>query len=317
MNYKTKFRLVKLLSGQHFNDLKGDVYHVNNKTYLRYDKPVPEIQGINLKDNQWVLFNDDELSNWGNILVGVDFPIKTFLTEKEISDVFILQLRKMLSNSDIFLSSFNNITELVDGVNTRPIDVRLDQEALATFLLDVLRVKYDRELNDTERVEIKLLSDKLSKFKIKFWIGIKDHLLYRIHIIGGVTDEESGIFTSMDSKTELSDFNKNIGEYHVKQSVNFRDILSKYRESLPGLTGSKTGGSKKIISDTKITAKLPIQKIEVDKDNDNDGLSDILEKFYGTDPNNPDTDGDGIMDGIEINKSLNPKGEGSLFGFGF
>ena len=35
-------------------------------------------------------------------------------------------------------------------------------------------------------------------------------------------------------------------------------------------------------------------------DRDNDGLLDIAELTLGTDPNNPDTDGDGINDGLEI-----------------
>ena len=36
-------------------------------------------------------------------------------------------------------------------------------------------------------------------------------------------------------------------------------------------------------------------------DSDGDGLSDGLEvKTYGTDPNNEDTDGDGLLDGEEI-----------------
>jgi hypothetical protein len=316
MNYKTRFRLVKLLTGQYFNDLKGEVHYVNNQTYLRYEKPVPEILGVKLMDHQWVEFDYGELSGWGNIIVGADFPIKTFLTDGELSDTFVLELREMISNSDIFLSSFNNITELVNGVNTRPIDVRFDRDALYTFLLDVIRVKYSREPSDTERVEIKLLSDKLSKFKIKFWIGIKDHLLYRVHVIGGVTDEDSGLFISMDNKIEFSDFNKQIGAYKVKQSVYFKDIFSKHRESLLGASRSKIHGSKNIVSESTIIAKLPRQTIEVNNDRDKDGLSNILEKFYGTNPDNPDTDGDGVMDGVEVNKALNPNGKGSLFGFG-
>ena len=37
-----------------------------------------------------------------------------------------------------------------------------------------------------------------------------------------------------------------------------------------------------------------------DGDYDNDGLSNYLEKLLGTDPNNPDTDGDGLTDWDEI-----------------
>lgn len=47
-------------------------------------------------------------------------------------------------------------------------------------------------------------------------------------------------------------------------------------------------------------------------DDDNDGLTNIEEAEYGTDPNEPDTDGDGFFDGEEVKNGYNPLGEGSL-----
>jgi len=47
-------------------------------------------------------------------------------------------------------------------------------------------------------------------------------------------------------------------------------------------------------------------------DTDNDGLSDEKEEMYDTDPNNPDTDGDGYLDGDEVKNGYNPNGEGKL-----
>jgi len=47
-------------------------------------------------------------------------------------------------------------------------------------------------------------------------------------------------------------------------------------------------------------------------DSDKDGLSDLREKTIGTDRFNPDTDGDGYLDGIEIINSYNPKGAGKI-----
>lgn len=41
-------------------------------------------------------------------------------------------------------------------------------------------------------------------------------------------------------------------------------------------------------------------------DSDQDGLSDSEEKAYGTNPANPDTDGDGYTDGVEINSGYDP-----------
>ena len=46
-------------------------------------------------------------------------------------------------------------------------------------------------------------------------------------------------------------------------------------------------------------------------DSDNDGLTDAQEKIYGTNANNPDTDGDGYTDGNEVKGGYDPlKGNG-------
>ncbi len=45
---------------------------------------------------------------------------------------------------------------------------------------------------------------------------------------------------------------------------------------------------------------------ECNLDDDGDGISNAQEGILGTDPNNPDTDGDGINDGTEVNNGSNP-----------
>jgi len=52
--------------------------------------------------------------------------------------------------------------------------------------------------------------------------------------------------------------------------------------------------------------------IPLDSDNDQDNLSFLKENIYGTDFNNKDTDGDGFLDGDEVEDGYNPKGEGLL-----
>lgn len=47
-------------------------------------------------------------------------------------------------------------------------------------------------------------------------------------------------------------------------------------------------------------------------DSDKDGLYDVIEDFYSTDPNNNDTDNDSYIDGEEVKNNYNPAGQGRL-----
>ena len=48
------------------------------------------------------------------------------------------------------------------------------------------------------------------------------------------------------------------------------------------------------------------------KDDDGDGLANQEEEKFNTDPQDPDTDGDGYPDKKEIQEGYNPTGEGKL-----
>lgn len=56
-----------------------------------------------------------------------------------------------------------------------------------------------------------------------------------------------------------------------------------------------------------------IKQIVSGKDDDSDGLTNEAEERIGTDPQNPDTDGDGYSDGEEFDSGYNPNGEGRMW----
>lgn len=56
----------------------------------------------------------------------------------------------------------------------------------------------------------------------------------------------------------------------------------------------------------------PVAGPDPNADPDNDGLTNPQEQQYGTNQNNPDTDGDGYNDGDEVKAGYNPLGPGKL-----
>jgi hypothetical protein len=57
---------------------------------------------------------------------------------------------------------------------------------------------------------------------------------------------------------------------------------------------------------TSAAALNPLSGDDWDKDPDDDGLTNLDEFLYGSDPNNSDTDGDGLPDGWEADNMLDP-----------
>ena len=65
-----------------------------------------------------------------------------------------------------------------------------------------------------------------------------------------------------------------------------------------------TKKSENIKQETSLNQPVIVE--EIAKDSDADGLQDWEEALWKTDPNNPDTDGDGVFDGQEIKENRNP-----------
>ncbi|MBI4272665.1 hypothetical protein HY621_02330 [Candidatus Uhrbacteria bacterium] len=65
---------------------------------------------------------------------------------------------------------------------------------------------------------------------------------------------------------------------------------------------------------TKDLNRIPIENSNLDQggDSDSDALSDDVERAFGTDPQNSDTDGDGYVDGVEVRNGYSPVGAGKF-----
>ncbi|MDO8668893.1 MAG: hypothetical protein Q7K65_01190 [Candidatus Buchananbacteria bacterium] len=114
--------------------------------------------------------------------------------------------------------------------------------------------------------------------------------LIGLAIIGGVVFAAVSFFTS---KTSGPDANLNA---NINTNVNTNTEAN-------ANTNTETNGNANANENANINAETNANanaNVSLGPDSDNDGLSDEEEKQLGTNPNNFDTDGDGLIDRVEV-----------------
>ena len=315
IEHVTSLRVVHLSESDVYNDLSGELRILGETTYLTYTPPGPEIDGVSFEDDEtWISFGQDELPSWGSIIPGLEAPIDYQRSETSWSPEGMTRLRYLIAYADVMTSEYHGLTEIIDGENTSIIDSRIDSRALESFLLDVIRVKEDREPSEEERLMAATQAGQLSRLTVRLWIGNETHYLYRLQAAGAFVEDISTDLVPVDIRIEFSGFNEPFEGEEPDQVVAFESVLASFLSSLPDTR--ELGSLSEHVTVVQEDARLPVEEIESSNDQDDDGLDDVLEAFYGTDARNPDTDGDGVSDGEEVRSGKNPRGTGSLFGFG-
>jgi hypothetical protein len=201
------------------------------------------------------------------------------------------------------------------NTDTYHYKVKLDGIALVNFYVDILKeMTEEQELNKTlEQIEddIKkydhIINDVTDNINMEVWIGKEDRFIYRIKMNGEFDREFMEILENkMIIEDSIPDNNlaqKTTDDFEISFNVNINTnnfngpvVINepKETENLMEILGEMFGG----FLGTGVT--------ETEIDTDKDGLPDYIENIYGTDLNNPDTDGDGYKDGEEVENGYNP-----------
>ncbi len=304
VEHDTKFRVIRLIGGQSYTDLSGEIRASESGTFLTYDPPGPSVTGVSFSEpNTWVLFGPGEFAAWGSVFPRMDIPLLREGGSSWTLDA-LQRFRVVVAKADALVPTSKARKETINRVKTRMFDVAFDPDALRSFLLDVSRARTGEEPSNEDRLAIEADVRAWASLNYTVWIGEKDHRLYRVRAEGKLA-------------SFLSDFSNYDRPFVVSapdRSLAFDQIYSRTLGKLPETKVLRTGAvASQFLS--SVSVSLPTFNITT-ADVDGDGLDALLETFYGTDQRNSDTDRDGVSDGDEVRAGRNPTGRGPLFGFG-
>lgn len=287
----------------------GRLVGVGGTALVNFRELPPRLGVLNFESyaNRWLQFDLDRLRR------NLDAPLLGAGRVLTLEDHAYLLEQFRATPFLVFESKLKATT--INGVATHHYKVKPEPLFLKDFVIQNETIRLGRELTAKESQALDTFFANVTPESGELWIGKRDYFLHRARFRFRFDDGR---------RCGTLDLTVNFSEFNRPQSVSLPEgeifDFSPILESLLPGVGAHLPIAK-IGSATRVTAGqepkgLPIEIVNPEEqDADNDGLSDLLERFYVSDPLNPDTDGDGVQDGAEVSQGLNPTGPGGLFDF--
>lgn len=279
------------------------------KIYLRASK-LPPIPGFELSNylNQWFYYDIADLAK--------DLPTVEPLTAEEQNN---LNQWKDLFTRAYGEASFIEISERlpdesISGVNCYHEKLIIDKEKFNQFMTKSFDIAAQmgntNSAMNTNISEMKNiinsyepLIDKLNEnYGLEIWVGKNDLIPYKAAATF-TNNELPSVSYEISISVVLSNINQTVSVETPQATKSLDQIWQELTNS--ALDTSFINSNSNINTNSSISENLA-------KDSDNDGLTDMEEIIYGTDSQNPDSDGDGYKDGAEVDNGYNPLGPGKL-----
>lgn len=206
-------------------------------------------------------------------------------------------------------------TETLGGVRSYHYKVRPEILHFKDYFIFAESLRLGRELTAKERLAADAFFANVVAEDGELWISARDYSLRRIRLRFAYDD---GARVGRFSVTaDVSGVNAPAAV--TLPSGDAQDVTAIIESLLPGFGGKLPLAKDGLVPRSRKAEETQGLPVAIDapaaSDADDDGLPGELETFYGSDPDNPDTDGDGMTDGAEVDAGRNPTGPGLLFDF--
>lgn len=201
-----------------------------------------------------------------------------------------------IQNSSIFKWSDELTTETVNGTSAHRMKFKLDGAGIKSLVNDIWQITENTNAPASSMAAVEKFVKENELSEGELWIGKQDLLPYRmaINIVNS-----SGQDTQLNVKVliNVTKYNEPLNVEAPTESVPLEQMLEQVLGPIMQAFSPTAG---------QTPPAFP------DGDDDGDELNNQQEFFYGTNPNLPDTDGDGYTDAQEVRNGYDPLGPGKM-----
>jgi hypothetical protein len=313
-------------------EIEFSVISKGENNYVKFDS-LPQILFFDLSvlEEKWIDLeaNDIKKIQGKNVEEGSE-------TEEIDSSEMIEQNSEILEKYKIL-----NLEELEE----EKINEQANYHYKLTINKEELESAYPELNEDADEEELKSFKEFLNSLKSSgdMWINKDTFLITKIIYSGTIDRTETDINTEYDNikfnlNLNLSNYNQDFTIEAPEETKTFEEMFSELEEEIMSAESMEVGfsteagvytpeetdspgadlptetdeGENNAEEETQAETEQEPEKEQSEEeslatDTDDDGLSDDDEvNIYGTDPNNPDTDGDGYLDGVEVENGYDP-----------
>lgn len=274
--------------------------YIDETTYIKL-AAAPQIAFFDLSQlqNQWFYFGKQEKENLKKFISN-NVQVQPELNKKNQENI-----SKIFKEAKLFKSIKSFQGDAIDSVPVFHYLIALDAKGFSEFITKLEEVAQNRFENQNfpvdfpqEKIDkIKKELEKIENIPVEIWIEKESYFLRKLSIghFEFETDINGTDKIDVLLGLELNKINESIDAQAPKGGKSLEKIMENLFEKL----------NKQMLLNNA-------NKLEITEDGDKDGLTNQEELFYGTDINNPDTDGDGFSDGDEVKNGYNPNGYNKL-----
>ncbi len=265
-------------------------------------------------NNQWVELDIAALQEQFAGIIPEDVTKK--LEAKNAEDLKKLEnVKKIVARKPPIKVTKRFAVETLDGVRTQPYGFTLNRKNAEAVIQKLVEQSVQTGVTPEDAQMLREVLVNVKKFDGTVWLGQKNGLPYRIKLFLQFTDPETQKLVDANMTWNFKGFNQPVtisfptNTMSVEQA--FQTILSQLMQTdmstlstLSTTTVSNEFGLPQELG--QVGGAQMLNPAVNTEDTDGDGLLDIQESVFGTDPRNKDTDGDGYEDKVEIDSGHDP-----------